>query len=451
MGEKVTQRDSFSGKLGFVAAAAGSAIGLGNIWKFPYITGLYGGSAFIVVYLICILMIGLPVMLSEFLVGRRAQSGCFGAYKKLAPGTPWFLSGFLGILAPFLILSYYGVVAGWTLEYVFKAVTHSFAGQTPDQISGMFGSFIGEVGRPIFWQVSFMCLTGFIVVAGIKDGIEKYTKILMPVLFVILILLCVRSVTLEGASKGLEFLFKPDFSKLTSEAILAALGHAFFSLSLGMGILITYGSYVKKDENLGSMTVQVTILDTFIALMAGVAIFPAVFAFGIEPSAGPGLVFVTLPNVFQQMPMGNIFCIMFFLLLAIAALTSTISLLEVVVAYLVEDFNMSRKTATVILVILITLVGIPSSLSCGVMGDFKIFGYNFFDLVDHISSNMLLPIGGLCISLFVGWKMKRVDVEDELTSGGRISAPYFTAFRFLCKVIAPAAISVVFLHGLGFI
>lgn len=451
MTQKASQRDGFSGKYGFIAAAAGSAIGLGNIWKFPYITGIYGGSAFIIVYLICILLIGLPVMLSEITVGRKAQKGVFGAYKKLAPGTPWFFSGYMGIAAAFLILSFYGVVAGWTMEYVFKAITGAFSGKTPDEIGHMFESFIGQTARPLFWQMGFMALTCFIVIAGIKNGIEKYSKILMPVLLVILFFLCARSVTLDGASKGFEFLFKPDFSKLSSEAILAALGHAFFSLSLGMGTLVTYGSYVKKKENLGPLAIHITIADTLIALLAGIAIFPAVFAFGIEPAAGPGLVFVTLPNVFQQMPMGNFFCILFFFLLTIAALTSSISILEVVVTHLVEDFYISRKTAAIAITLIITLFGIPCSLSFGVMSDVKILGVNFFDIADHIASNFLLPLGGLCISLFVGWKLKPQDIKDELSNGGTLKTSYLKIFLFLTRVVAPIAITAVFLHGLKLI
>ncbi|MCG8619675.1 MAG: sodium-dependent transporter [Desulfobacterales bacterium] len=447
----VSQRDSFTGKYGFIAAAAGSAIGLGNIWKFPYITGVYGGSAFIIVYLICILLIGMPVMLSEITVGRRAQKGVFGAYKNLAPGTPWFFSGYMGIAAAFLILSFYGVVAGWTMEYVVKAVTGAFNGRTPDEIGAMFGGFIGQTAKPILWQIGFMSLTCFIVIAGIKNGIERYSKILMPVLLVILFFLCARSVTLDGASKGFEFLFKPDFTKLSAEAVLAALGHAFFSLSLGMGTLVTYGSYVKKNESLGPLAVHITAADTIIALLAGIAIFPAVFAFGIEPAAGPGLVFVTLPNVFQQMPLGSFFCVLFFFLLAIAALTSSISILEVVVTHLVEDFKVSRKTATIVTTLVITLFGIPCSLSFGVMSEFKILGANFFDNVDHIASNFLLPLGGLCISLFVGWKMARKDVEDELSNGGTVCTGYLNIFLFLANIVAPIAITAVFLHGLKII
>jgi NSS family neurotransmitter:Na+ symporter len=446
-----SKRDSFSGKYGFVAAAAGSAIGLGNIWKFPYITGVYGGSAFIIVYLVCILLIGLPIMLSEITVGRRAQKGIFGAYKTLAPGTPWFFSGYMGIAAAFLILSFYGVVAGWTMEYVIKAITGTFSQKTPDEIGLMFNTYISGTWKPVLWQIGFMGLTCFIVIAGIKNGIEKYSKILMPVLLMILLLLCVRSVTLDGASKGFEFLFSPDFSKLSGEAILAALGHAFFSLSLGMGTLITYGSYVKKDENLAPLSVHITLADTVIALLAGIAIFPAVFAFGIEPTAGPGLVFVTLPNVFQQMPMGYIFCILFFLLLAIAALTSSISILEVVVAHLVEDFKVSRKTATISMTLVITLFGIPSSLSFGSLSEFTILGASFFDTVDHIASNFLLPLGGLCVSLFVGWKMAKKDVADELSNSGQVAVTYLPVFLFLAKIVAPIAITAVFLHGLKII
>ena len=444
-------RDNFSGRYGFIAAAAGSAIGLGNIWKFPYITGVYGGSAFIIVYLVCIALIGLPVMLSEITAGRRAQKGVFGAYKTLAPGTPWFFSGYMGIAAAFLILSFYGVVAGWTLEYVVKSLTGAFSGKTPEQIGAMFSGFISQPLRPVCWQAGFMMLTGAIVAAGVKNGIERYSKILMPVLLVLLVFLCARALTLEGASKGLAFLFKPDFSKLSGQGVLAALGHAFFSLSLGMGALVTYGSYVKKDENLASLAFQITIADTVIALLAGIAIFPAVFAFGIKPAAGPGLVFVTLPNVFQQMPLGSIFALLFFSLLAIAALTSSISILEVVVAHLVEDFRVSRKTATLSMTLVITLFGIPSALSFGPLSDVTLFGASFFATADHLASNILLPLGGMCIALFVGWKLARRDVADELTNSGTLGAGYLTTFLFLARIAAPAAITAVFLHGLKII
>jgi NSS family neurotransmitter:Na+ symporter len=336
------ERDGFASKFGIIAAAAGSAIGLGNIWKFPYITGIYGGAAFIIVYLICIAIIGAPVMLSEFTIGRRAQKNAIGSFKKLAPGKPWFIAGWMGFLAAFAILSFYGVVAGWALDYIVKAVTNSFAGSDPEAIAGIFTGLISQTWTPIFWQVVFMALTAGVVLGGIKDGIEKYTKILMPMLLVIIVILDIRAVTLPGAGEGVAFLFKPNWSLITSEAILSALGHAFFSLSLGMGTMITYGSYIGKKENLGEVALQVTLADTAIALLAGLAMFPAVFAYGIEPSAGPGLVFITLPNVFQQMPGGYIFQILFFVLLSVAALTSSVSILEVVVAYFHEDKNVSR-------------------------------------------------------------------------------------------------------------
>ncbi|MBB6214002.1 NSS family neurotransmitter:Na+ symporter [Anaerosolibacter carboniphilus] len=448
MDKSSLQRDSFGSKFGVIAAAAGSAIGLGNIWKFPYITGVYGGAAFIVVYLICIVLIGFPLMLSEFLIGRKAQKNAIGAFKKLAPNTPWFLTGWIGVAAAFVILSFYGVVAGWCMEYIFKAAANTFAGQSPDQIGGIFGGFISSASKPIFWQIAFMALTAWIVVAGIKDGIEKYSKVLMPMLLVIIIILDIRAITLPGAEDGLAFLFKPDWSKITGEAVLAALGHAFFSLSLGMGTMITYGSYISKKENLGETAIQVTIADTSIALLAGIAIFPAVFAFGIEPNVGPGLVFVTLPNVFQQMPYGHVFGILFFVLLAVAALTSSISILEVVVAYFAEDLKMSRKKATIIAALIITVIGIFCSLSNGPLAEAKLFGLAFMDLLIWCSDNLLLPLGGLFITLFAGWYMKRSSVEEEVKAEG-VKAGYFGAFIFLTKFVAPILIALVFLNGIG--
>ncbi|MEA3358705.1 MAG: sodium-dependent transporter [Thermodesulfobacteriota bacterium] len=445
----VVQRDSFTSKLGIIAAVAGSAVGLGNIWKFPYITGVYGGGAFVLVYLICIVLIGLPIVLSEFIIGRKAQKNAIGSFKKLAPGTLWFVPGLMGLVAAFMILAFYGVVAGWTLEYLFKAITNSFVGKNPADLEGIFGGFISQIARPIFWQFIFMGLTCWIVLAGIKGGIEKTSKLLMPVLLVIIIILDIRAVTLAGASEGLAFLFKPDFSKLTGEGMLNALGHAFFSLSLGMGTLITYSSYMSKQENLATTAVQVTIADTGIALLAGIAIFPAVFAFGIEPGAGPGLVFITLPNVFQQMPGGYFFCILFFLLLAVAALTSSISILEVVVAYFVEELKLARRAATIMAASAITIMGIPCSLSMGVWSKVKFMDKTFFDWLDFIASNVMLPLGGLLIVAFVGWYLGREKTEAEVTNEGQLKAGYLPLFMFLAKFVAPVVIAIVFLHGLG--
>lgn len=442
-------RAEFSSTFGVIAAAAGSAVGLGNIWKFPYITGVYGGAAFLFVYLGFILAIGLPVMLSEFIIGRKSRKNAFGAFKKLAPNSLWQFVGMLGVGAAFMILAFYGVVAGWSVEYIFTSVLNGFKDQSSDELGTMFSNFIQSPIKPVFFQVLFMVLTGAIVMVGIKDGIEKNVKILMPVLVIIILILNIRAITLPGAGEGLKFLFHPDFSKLTREGILSALGHAFFSLSLGMGTMITYGSYVDRKNNLLKTAIQVTAADTLIAVLAGIAIFPAVFAFGIEPSSGPGLVFITLPNVFQQMPGGYIFSILFFLLLTVAALTSSISILEVVVAYFHEELKLKRKIATIFATALITLLGIICSLSKGIFKDYTFFDLNFFDLMDWISANLLLPLGGLFIALFIGWKFGRKKVQAEIARGGNISGIFLTGFMFLVKFIAPIAIAIVFLSGIG--
>ena len=442
-------RAEFSSKFGVIAAAAGSAVGLGNIWKFPYITGVYGGAAFLFVYLAFIAAIGLPVMLSELIIGRKSRRNAFGAFKKLAPKSMWRYVGMLGVGAAFMILAFYGVVAGWSVEYVVVSVLNGFKSQTPDQLSSMFSDFIAAPFRPVIYQLIFMFLTGLIVMVGIKDGIEKNVKIMMPLLVVIILVLDIRAITLPGAGEGLKFLFHPDFSKLTGEGILSALGHAFFSLSLGMGTLITYGSYIDNKNNLINTAINVTVADTLIAVLAGVAIFPAVFAFGIEASSGPGLVFITLPNVFQQMPGGYIFSILFFLLLTVAALTSSISILEVVVAYFNEELKMKRRLATIFATVIISLLGIICSLSMGIFDHYTFFDLNFFDLLDWISANLLLPLGGLFISLFVGWKLGRKKVREEIQKGGKITDMFLSIFMFLVRIIAPIAIAIVFLKGIG--
>lgn len=442
-------RDLFSSKFGVVAAAAGSAVGLGNIWKFPYIAGIYGGAAFLFVYLGFILAIGLPVMLSEIIIGRSSKRNAFGAFKVLAPGTPWRYIGILGVSAAFLILSFYGVVAGWSVHYIILSLQDGFSSKSPAEITSLFSDFTQSPIKPVLYQLIFMVLTMAIVVIGIKKGIEKYTKILMPVLVLILLVLCVRSVSLEGAKAGLEFLFKPDFSKLTGDGILSALGHAFFTLSLGMGTLITYGSYINNENNLVRTVINVTVADTVIAIMAGIAIFPAVFAFDIAPSEGPGLIFVTLPNVFHQMPGGFIFAILFFILLTVAALTSSISILEVVVAYFIEEFKLGRRVSTILATLLISILGILCSLSMGVLEPYKLFGLNVFDLMDWISANLLLPIGGLFIAIFIGWIYGRKKVKEEITKGGNLSGALLSVFMFLVKFIAPIAIAIVLLNKVG--
>ncbi|NBC83794.1 MAG: sodium-dependent transporter [Bacteroidetes bacterium] len=441
-------RDVFGSKFGIIAAAAGSAIGLGNIWKFPYITGEYGGAAFLFVYLGFIAAVGLPVMLSEFVIGRKARRNAYGSFKKLAPKSLWQNVGFLGVLAAFLILSFYGVVAGWSLKYVFFSINNTLAASSPSEIEATFNRFITSPGPPLLYQLIFMVLTGLIVVIGVKKGIERYAKILMPILLVIIIILDIRAITLPGSMEGLKFLFKPDFSKLSWDAILNALGHAFFSLSLGMGTLITYGSYIDKKNNLMNTALEVTIADTVIALLAGIAIIPAVFAFNIEPGTGPGLVFITLPNVFNQMHGGQFFSILFFLLLSVAALTSSISILEVVVAFFTEELNLTRPIATVLATILAALMGIICSLSMGIYSDYTFMCFNFFDLLDFISANILLPLGGLFIAIFIGWKFGKYKVFKEMAHGGSLKGYFLSAFMILVRFVAPISIFIVFLFGL---
>ena len=385
------ERGNFGSKLGVILASAGSAVGLGNIWRFPYETGNHGGAAFILIYLGCILLLGLPIMIAEFLIGRHSQANTARAYQILAPGTQWRWVGRMGVLAGFLILGYYSVVAGWTLEYIFEAVSNSFAGKTPAEFISSFQSFSSNPWRPALWLTLFLLATHFIIVKGVEKGIEKSSKIMMPTLFIIILILVGCSVTLPGAGKGIEFLLKPDFSKVDGNVFLGAMGQAFFSLSLGMGCLCTYASYFSKNTNLTRTAFSVGIIDTFVAVLAGFIIFPAAFSVGIQPDAGPSLIFITLPNVFQQAFSGipilaYIFSVMFYVLLALAALTSTISLHEVVTAYLHEEFNFTRGKAARLVTTGCILLGILCSLSLGVTKEFTIFGLCMFDLFDFVTA-----------------------------------------------------------------
>lgn len=447
------KRDLFSSKLGVIAAAAGSAVGLGNIWRFPNEAGKYGGAAFVIVYLLIILTTGLPVMLSELIIGRKTRRNVYGAFAKLATKKPWTVAGYMGIGAAFMILAFYGVVAGWSFEYIIHAISGSFVEKSPADFEKLFAGFISSPFKPIFWQLLFMALTAFIVFSGIKNGIEKASKIMMPMLFFLIIILAVRAITLPGAMKGLRFLFHPDFSKLTPNAILSAMGQAFFSLSLGMGVLITYGSYIDDKNNLPHTALSVVIADVLIAILAGIAIFPAVFAFNIQPDqAGPGLVFITLPNVFQFMPAGSFFAVLFFVLLILAALTSSISILEVVVSYFVEEIKINRHIATVLATALISMLGMLCSLSFGKSElSIKMFGMSFFELFDFISSKILLPVGGLLIALFMGWYVGKDTIKKELSNHNAIHLPLFPVFLFLIRFVSPLAIVLIFLRELGFI
>ena len=448
MSEEKKKRDGFGSKIGIIAAAAGSAIGLGNIYRFPCELGNNGGAAFLLVYLAVVIFLGIPVMLSELVIGRRGQSNPVGAFKKLAPKSAWPIVGYMGVLCGFIIFAFYSTISGWTLEYIVKSISNSFQGKDLAAIEQDFSNFHDMGWRNVIWQSVFIFLTGFVVFKGVQNGIEKYAKILMPVLLVILIVLGIRSATLPGAKDGLTFLFKPDFSKITGKVLISALGQGFFSLSLGMGALITYGSYIKKEDNLTSTAFSVVLADTLIALLAGIVIFPAAFSFGINPQAGMGLVFNTIPLIFNQMNGGYVFCIIFFVLLAIAALTSTISLLEVVVAYLSEELHIKRQLSTVLACVGTMLVGSIASLSLMSNSPFVIGERPVFDWMDFISSNILLPLGGLFIVLFVGWKLGLSHFFDEVTNGGKLKSPLKKIIMFIIKYLAPLAIVVIFISGL---
>jgi NSS family neurotransmitter:Na+ symporter len=446
MSNGTEQREQWGSRFGFIMAAAGSAVGLGNIWKFPYLAGANGGAAFVLIYLALVFSVGVAVMLAEMSIGRAAGLNAVGSFKKLGGGA-WPAVGWMGVIAGFLILSFYGVVAGWTLAYMIKSFTPGFLDQALAGKAGdLFGAFVSDPMQVVVYQAVFMFATIWIVYKGIGGGIEKYCKLMMPALFVILLVLILRSVTLEGAGKGLEFYLKPDFSKVSGQTVLAALGQGFFSLSLGMGCMITYGSYLSKQERLPSAAMTVVALDTSVAFLAGLAIFPAVFAFGMEPAAGPGLTFITLPAVFAHMPLGQVFSFLFFLLLFFAAITSSISLLEVCVAYFKDELGWDRGKASWALGLIIFALGVPSALSLG--GHFpKIAGKDFLDAVDFLSSNVLLPLGGIFIALFAGWVW--VDgAKREATSQGAVAFPLETAWVWACRLLAPIAIAWIFVKGL---
>ena len=454
-------RESFSSKFGVIAAAAGSAIGLGNIWRFPYVTGENGGAAFLLIYLAFVALVGIPVMMSEFIIGRSAQKNAVGSFRKLAPRKPWFLVGMMGVAGAFVILAFYAVVAGWTLSYLFDSARYlvspgkyGFSEMSTEQLRSFFqdgyDSFLTGTWKPILTFLAMMGLTITIVLSGVRDGIEKYSKILMPILLAILFMLVIRGVTLEGAREGVRFLFKPDFSQITGNTILVALGQAFFSLSVGMGTLITYGSYIQKRENLANTAVSVAFADTLIAVVAGLAIFPAVFAFGIDPDSGQGLVYITLPVIFQKMAFGSFWALLFFLLLCLAALTSTISVLEVVVAYFSEELGMSRKRATWIAGSSIGILGLVVTMSWGPLAHVTFGDLNIFGLFDA-SPAYFLPLGGFFIVIFVGWFYGRDKSKQELSSDGKFSIRYYPFFIFLVRYLAPIAIALVFLKVIGVI
>ncbi len=447
-------RASFGSKSGAILAAAGSAVGLGNIWRFPYETGNHGGAAFILIYLGCVFLFGLPIMIAEFTVGRRAKASTGEAFKAIMPKGCWKYVGYLGVLTGFLILGYYAVVAGWTLEYIYQAAVGNFSDKDPAGFVSMFQNFSQSPFRPLLWLFVFVFITHFVIVKGVQKGIERSSKVMMPLLFILVVMLAVCSVMLPGAEKGVEFLLKPDFSKLTPDVFLGAMGQAFFSMSLGMGCLSTYASYFGKDTRLGNTAMSVGIIDTCVAILAGLIIFPAAFSVGIQPDAGPSLIFITLPNVFQQAFSGApalayICSILFYLLLALAALTSTISLHEVSTAFLHEKFKLTRGKAARYVTGGVLVIGIVSSLALGMWNDFKIAGLNFFDALDFLTAKIMLPLGGMLTAIFVGWIIDRKIVREEATNYGTLRAPYYPVYIFILRYLAPIGIAAIFLNELG--
>ncbi len=507
------EREHWGGRLAFVLAAAGSAVGLGNVWKFPYITGMNGGAAFILVYLACIALVGMPIMIAELAIGRSTQTSPIAAFRKLAPQSIWWLVGAMGVMAGYVILSFYSVVAGWTLEYMVRSVQGDYTGLRSEaavlalkdeyvkaevekalkeakaggkgndasarrlerqaaalELGGVeriqaeiekgvekhdlhrfaigkaFGAYVSSQTWPVLWQLVVMAFTMLIVAGGVGGGLEKANKILMPVLLLILVALAIPGVTLPNSWAGVEFLVKPDFAKLTAKGVLEALGHAFFTLSLGMGAMLTYGSYLGKDNNLYKSGFLVVAADTGIALVAGLAIYPAVAAYGLDRAAGPGLVFISMPVVFTQMPAGYAVGAMFFGALFVAALTSAISLLEVCVAHMIDGWGWNRTRATLVAGVVITALGIPSAVGVEIEG----LGKSFFDVMDFLSTNILLPVGGMMTAAFVGWAWSPERALGAVEEGDEgLTSTFGAPWIFLCRYVSPLLVLVVILYSLG--
>ena len=439
------KRENFGSRLGVIMAMAGSAIGLGNIWRFPYLVGQNGGAAFVLVYIAACALLAMPIFMAEAVIGRRSGSNTFGAMQKLAPGTRWKWLGLVTVCTPVLLLSYYSVVGGWSVDYFAKACAVRFTGDT----SGIFGSFISSTWEPVVTHTVFMALTAGIILMGVTKGIEKFTKITMPMLFLLIVVIVIYGLTLPGAWKGVEYMVKPDFSKINAQVAATAMGQAFFSLSLGVGTILTYASYMRKEENIVYSGNCTALFDLLFALLAGFAVMPAVFAAGIQPEEGAGLVFDTLPYVFSRMGWaGTVVSVLFFFSILIAALTSSISLLEVGVAYLVEEKGWSRRRSTLVLALGTWVLGVLCSLSFGPMSGVKILGLGLFDFLDKFCTNWLMPFGGFLFTLFAGWKMSKADVRDELTCSGKCNRRLFPLLYFLMRYLAPVGIAVIFLTNL---
>ncbi len=440
------QREQWTTKLGFILAAAGSAIGLGAIWKFPYVAGTSGGGAFFLLFLLFTLLIGMPLLIGEFVIGRSTQKEAVGAYQAIAPGSGWHWVGRMGVATCFILLSFYSVVGGWILHYLLRGLTRQLTGIPYDKL---FGQVIADPVWSIAGQLAFMLITIWVVARGVQNGIESANKYMMPGLFLLFLLLMLRSLTLEDAMKGVSFFLRPDFSALSAQSVLYAMGQSFFSLSVGVSVMVTYSSYLSKEENLTRSASFIVGMNLLVSLFAGLAIFPAVFSLGVEPAAGPGLLFIVLPSVFEQIPFGSLFLVVFLALFLFATLTSAFSMLEIIVASVTKGDQNKRKNASWVAGALIFLCGVPSALSFGLLQDVTIYGKNVFDAADFLVSNVLMPLGALLIAVFVPLKMKQEVLLAELRADSAWGKRFVAAWLLILRYVAPAAILVVFLHSLG--
>ena len=448
-----SERTNFGSRLGVILATAGSAVGLGNVWRFPYMTGENGGAVFILIYVICVLLLGIPCMISEFIVGRHGQCNTARAFRKLSNGTPWAVIGYLGVLTGFLISGYYAVVSGWCLQYVWASLIGHLQGD-PDYFKTYFTELAADPVKPVLWTVIILGLTYLIIEHGVRDGIERASKLLMPTLFILLLVIVVASCLLPGAEKGIEFLFHPDWTKINSDVFLGALGQAFYSMSIAMGCLCTYASYFAKHTNLTKSAAQIAIIDCLVAVLAGLMIFPAAFSVGVSPDSGPSLIFITLPNVFQQafvsVPVvGYFISLLFFVLLSLAALTSLMSLHEVSTAFFQEELHTTRKRAALLVTILAAVIGAFCSLSLGAVDGLSFIGKTLFDWFDFITGQIFLPVIGFLTCIFIGWFVPHKVVHDEFTNWGSLRGRFFHLYLFLVKYVCPLAILFIFLHQLG--
>ncbi|GGK29279.1 sodium-dependent transporter [Caldalkalibacillus thermarum] len=443
-------REQWGTRLGFMLAAAGSAIGLGNIWRFPFVAGEGGGGAFVLIYLGFALLIGLPLMIGEIAVGRKGQANAMESYQAILPERPWYVTGFIGIVINFMVLCFYSVVAGWTLYYFVLALTGRLLTGEEARYGELFGQFISSPSAPVIWQALLMVIVILIVARGVKQGIERWNNILMPSLFVLLLVLTIRSLTLPGSGEGLAFFLKPDFSSVTPSIVLAALGQAFFSLSLATGVYVTYGSYCRANTHIPGNAGGIVFFDVLVAIIAGLIIFPAVFHFGIDPARGPDLVFVTFPAIFERMVLGGVFAVLFFFCIFLAALTSAISLLEVVVAYVRECWALHRLTATWLTGAAAFVVGLPCALSFGPLAGVTLLDRTVFDWFDFLTASVLMPFAGLLLALFLGWGWKPEQVKAEVEREG-VRFPLFTLWRFLIRYVIPVALVIILLQSVGVI